>query len=95
MGKKGLSLFGIITSAINPVSHDNERAVMLYSRNNNEISTTLPEFSAVLSADAMLQATGQIDKKFGDSSLSFWQIKNLSASRKKFEVFLRAFYTAE
>ncbi len=58
MEEKGLSLFGIITSAINPVSHDNERAVMLYSRNNNEISTTLPEFSAVLSADAMLQATG-------------------------------------
>lgn len=94
MEEKGLSLFGIITSAINPKSHDNERAIMMYSRSNTVVSHFFEEFCAAISADTMYQATNLIEKSYGESKLAFWQVKNLSASRKKFEVFLRTFYTA-
>lgn len=95
MEEKGLSLFGIITSAINPQSHDNERAVMIYSRNNTTIAQFFGDFCKAISADTMLQTTDFIEKTYGESKLALWQVKNLSASRKKFEVFLRSFYTAQ
>jgi len=95
MDEKGLQLFGIITSAINPESHDNERAVMIYSRSHNAITPFHADFCQALSADTMLQATDMVEKSFGESKLTIWQIKNLSASRKKFEVFLRSFYTSQ
>ena len=95
MDEKGLSLFGIITSAINPQSHDNERAIMIYSRNNTTIAPKFGDFCKAISADTMLQATDFIEKTYGESKLALWQVKNLSASRKKFEVFLRSFYTAQ
>ena len=95
MDEKGLSLFGIITSAINPQSHDNERAIMIYSRSNRPVTHFFDDFCKAISADTMLQATDLVEKTFGESKLAFWQVKNLSASRKKFEVFLRSFYTAQ
>ncbi len=94
MDEKGLSLFGIITSAINPHSHDNERAIMIYSRNNTPVTHFFNDFCKAISADTMYQATDFNEKSYGESKLAFWQVKNLSASRKKFEVVLRAFYTA-
>ena len=72
MDLKGLSLFGIITSAINPQSHDNERAIMIYSRSNTAVSHFFVDFCKTISENAMYQATDLIEKTYGESKLAFW-----------------------
>jgi len=67
---------------------------MIYGRSNADFSPFFDEFCAALTADKLLQTSDFVEKTFGESRLGFWQIKNLSASRKKFEVFLRTFYTS-
>ena len=93
MTEKNLSLFGIITSAINPVTHDNDRAVLIYSRNDNPIALNFKEFCNTITGDEVLKTCDLVEKSFGESAMMMCQIKNVSASRKKFEVTVRKFFS--
>lgn len=51
MTEKNLALFGIITSSIHPVTHDNDRAVMIYSRNDNAVAQSFKAFCQTIAED--------------------------------------------
>jgi hypothetical protein len=55
MTEKNLSLFGIITSSIHPETHDNDRAVMIYSRNDNPVAQSFKDFCKTIAEDEMLK----------------------------------------
>ena len=78
----------------NEESHDMERGIFVYTKNENAFSKTFEEFIAFCKASDLLQCGEEVRGTFGGKNqYSFIRLNNTTVSRKKWEIVFREFYS--
>ena len=89
---QGLSIFGTVCNVVNPETHTDEKTILLYSKENDALSKTFEGLLSAMGESELLQTFDMKRGGFGESKWAYYKLKNLSCTRKKYEVMFRAHY---
>lgn len=92
MVERELSLFGMSCSVIDSVTNESSRHLMLYSKFTDGLANEYDSMIGHIRQDNNLKVRNEVQGTFGDARYVYWDLGNLSISRKKFEAFLKNLY---
>jgi hypothetical protein len=92
MSLGGLSLFGMVCNVMNPETGKNEKTILMYSKENDDLAKTFEALLTAMKESPLLKTLEEHRGQFGGSKYAYYQLENTTVSRKKYEVMFRQFY---
>lgn len=93
MQTKDLDIFGIMCNIMNQETGEMSRTIFLYSKKDSEFAKTFDGLVEATRMSELLQCKHEVRKAFNDSEYVYWELDNVSVSRKKYEIVFREFYS--